>query len=127
MQALIYGAAVAGGGAIGAVLRFAVTGFFRHRMAWPAWSGTLIVNLLGCLLIGMLWPILEARGVREPVRLFIVTGCLGAFTTFSAFGFDFSELLDGRRWMLATVYVCGSVVVGLGLLRLGLVLGTKLQ
>ena len=127
MQALMIGIAVAGGGAVGALIRFIVTGLFRDRLAWPEWSGTLIVNMLGCLLIGLLWPILEARGVREPVRLFVITGCLGALTTFSAFGFELSVLLDGRRWVIAAAYAIGSVVIGLGLIRLGLSLGARLQ
>ena len=78
------------GGFMGALLRYSITGFFQ------GWSksvhfpyGTLVVNLLGCLLLGFLSQIAETRGIiSAEARSFLFVGLLGAFTTFSTFGND---------------------------------------
>jgi CrcB protein len=97
-----------------------------HRLSndWIFPLGTLAVNMLGCLLIGLLAQISEARGLfSSEARLFIFVGVLGGFTTFSSFGYETFQLLrDGQYWYAACNAVL-QVVIGLTLVWLGYVLG----
>ncbi len=103
---------VALGGALGAVLRFLAT------LVWPAPWGVLAVNVAGSLAIGVL-------AVRLPpaAALFLVTGVLGGFTTFSAFSLDTLRLIEGGRLGTAALYVGGSVGLSLLACWLGLWIG----
>ena len=99
--------AVAAGAAIGASARWGV-GEAMSADGFP-WA-TLIVNVLGCALIG--WCAMRLR--RGTVAwCFVVTGCLGGFTTASAFALDTRHLLDQGRTTVAVLYVVVSVVGGL--------------
>nr|WP_256476296.1 CrcB family protein [Siccirubricoccus soli] len=102
-------ALVALGGAIGSVLRYVVSvqGVLRFGTHFP-W-GTLAVNVIGSALIGAL----GALPLPQEARLFLITGCLGGFTTFSAFSLE-TELLAQRAPVLAAAYVGLSLVLGLG-------------
>mgnify|MGYP001260838410 CR=1 FL=1 len=99
---------VAAGGALGAVLRYAVSlaGLALFGAGFP-W-GTLVVNILGSLAIGAL----AAQGVGGHVRLLLVPGLLGGFTTFSAFSLEATFLWD-RSAPLAVLYVVLSVGLSL--------------
>lgn len=108
------------GGAIGAALRFHSTRWIGGLlgMSWPA--GTLAVNLIGGLAMGVLAGLLEKRGLAEGWRLFLGVGILGGFTTFSAFSLEMVDLIQQGRWMGSAAYaglsVAGSVLMlGLGL------------
>jgi CrcB protein len=107
---------VALGGALGSVLRWTASsrGWWRlsRDLAFP-WA-TLAVNLVGSLLIGFLLGLTLARfPVSVPARLFLVTGVLGGFTTFSAFSWEAIELVrSGQPWAAAG-YVAASVAGGL--------------
>ncbi len=79
------------------------------------------MNVLGCLVIGVLGGLVETRGLfTAEVRLFLFTGFLGGFTTFSAFGFETVFLLRRGDWSLAALYVVLSVIVGLAAVWIGL-------
>lgn len=118
--------AIAMGAAVGANLRYWIAVWATQRLgtAWP--YGTFIVNLLGCLLIGVLATLAATRmPLSEPLRLLLVTGLLGGFTTFSTFGYEGATLLVSGDWLGAGLYIGGSVaagllavVVGAGLVRL---------
>lgn len=98
---------VALGGAIGAVLRFlVVTGAGRFVPGWP--MGTLVVNVLGCFVMGMFLVTLGPR--NHPL---LMTGILGGFTTFSAFSLDALKLWEGGEPVQAAVYTGLSVVLSL--------------
>ncbi len=118
MQALLL---VMSGGAIGAALRHGVSLFAAHRLTASFPWGTWIVNLVGGLLVGLLLGIVIARGGGgETLRLFVGTGLLGGFTTFSAFSAETAFLiLNGQLW-LAALYVLSSVFGALALAFLGL-------
>jgi CrcB protein len=113
---LIQLALVALGGALGSVLRFLASGV-AHRLLpgllFPV--GTLTVNVIGSLLIGLLGGAAESRAFLVPeARVFLFTGLLGGFTTFSAFAFESLGLaLDAAWWRLA-LNVAAQLVLGLG-------------
>lgn len=116
--------AVAAGGALGALARWKVGQWallLAPQAKWP-WH-TLLVNLLGCLLIGGVMG-LAARtwGPAAALRLFLVTGLLGGFTTFSAFGMETLLLLRRGELALAGGYVAASVIGGVLAVWLGLLL-----
>lgn len=111
------------GGALGALARWAVAAALPHSPgAWP-WS-TLLVNLLGCLLIGILLAVLLARYPRSPwLRPFLAVGVLGGFTTYSTFAVDVVRLTGTGHQFLAVVYVLTSVLGGVFAVVVGLVAG----
>lgn len=102
-------ALVALGGALGSVARYLVS---VMGVAWLGagfpW-GTLAVNVLGSAAIG----VLGALPLPQEARLFLITGCIGGFTTFSAFSLE-TEILAQRAPWLAAGYVAASLVLGLG-------------
>lgn len=105
---------IAAGGAAGAVLRFVVAGWCQRLTDASFPLGTLIVNLLGCLLIGLLGALFAGPYlVREEYRIGLMVGILGAFTTFSTFGWEtFALANDGQRWV-AVMNVAATNVLGL--------------
>jgi fluoride exporter len=117
---------VALGGATGAAARFAVAQWMGARWGWTFPWGTFAVNVTGSLAIGVVMTLLLARGADPAYRLLLVTGFLGGYTTFSAFSFEAISLLESRRWDAASLYVIGSVVLGLLATALGLGLGRLL-
>lgn len=109
------------GGFLGSVFRFLLGGAVTRASGASAFPyGTMTVNVLGCLAIGMLAGLAESRSLLSPeARLFLMTGLLGGFTTFSAFAYESYFLGRQHAWspMLANILV--SVVVGLGAVWLG--------
>lgn len=112
---------VALGGAIGSVARFlCVLGVGRLTPpdAFP-W-GTLVVNVIGCLIIGFLGGVGAFKQLfAENARLFLFTGILGGFTTFSAFGLETYYLIRSSQWLLAAGNVCLQVMLGLAAVVVG--------
>ncbi|MGB9632146.1 MAG: fluoride efflux transporter CrcB [Chloroflexaceae bacterium] len=112
--------AIALGAALGANLRYGLSTWAAQRFgtAWP--YGTFLVNVLGCLVIGILLTLAATRlSLSEPLRLFLVTGLLGGFTTFSTFGYESFTLITRGDWLGAGLYIGGSVIVGLAAVFLG--------
>jgi CrcB protein len=111
---------VALGGSLGACARYGLSGLLipytlEEKFPWPTFS----VNVLGCLLAGVLFAFAEKSHVLTPnLRLFLFTGILGGFTTFSAFGLETFHLLRRGDYLIAGVYVLFSVLCGLGALFL---------
>ena len=109
---------VAVGGAMGAVARYGVGLLLGpssgHEPAGPVhfpWA-TLCVNVLGCAAIGALLGVGGAREwLTSPMRLLWVTGFLGAFTTFSTFGYETLRLVDRGQGGMALLYVAGSLLL----------------
>jgi fluoride exporter len=105
---------IAAGGAVGTLLRYLVSGWGQSLVGGWFPLGTLIVNVTGCLLIGVLGAYFAGpQLVREEYRMAVMIGALGAFTTFSTFGFEtFALARDGElRWALANLLLSN----GLGL------------
>ena len=113
------------GGFIGAVLRYKAGGFIFHHtkhMKFPV--GTFFINVLGCLLIGLLSGEIEKHHFFRPeVRLLLITGMLGGFTTFSAFGYETMFLMRRGDMVVAFSYIILSIFCGLAAIWLGIKLG----
>lgn len=113
------------GGFIGAVLRYAVSGWVHaisRDTSFP--SGTLTVNLIGCFLIGLLYYLAQSRGLFSPEwRLVLFIGVLGAFTTFSTFGNETLMLAQNAEHTLAIFNVALHVILGLLAVWAGQLLG----
>lgn len=113
------------GGFLGAAGRYGV-GLWMGVITSHHWfpGATLVVNVVGCLLIGALGRV---TGLTEYWRLFVITGILGALTTFSSFGFQSLELMRDRGARLASLNVVLHVVLGLGAVWVGYwVMGSRL-
>ena len=111
------------GGGVGAVLRFALALWVDARAGtWLPW-GTLAVNAAGCFGIGVVATLADEHALVSPgLRLFLVTGVLGGFTTFSAFGMETWQLVEDGRALAALLNALGSVAVGLAAVAVGVVL-----
>jgi fluoride exporter len=111
------------GGALGALARWALAAAMPHSPGgWP-WS-TLLVNLVGCLAIGVLLAVLLERFPdSRRLRPFLAVGVLGGFTTYSTFAVDVVELTGAGRAPLAVAYVLASVLGGVFAVVVGLTIG----
>ena len=109
------------GGGIGAVLRYGV-GRVAALSGHGAPLATLTVNIVGCFIMGLLAGWFSSRGASEPWRLFLLTGVLGGFTTFSAFGLDALTLWQRNATGQAAAYVAASVILSLAAVALGFML-----
>lgn len=117
--------AIALGGAIGASLRFAVSEWMLHLFGRAFPFGTLLVNILGSFVLGLLYGLLLSEQLApNPWRIFIGIGVLGAFTTFSTFSMDTVLLLQQGAWLKACANVLLNLVLCLTLAWLGLKLGS---
>jgi len=108
-------------GAVGTLTRYALQGVVQHRTGSGFPTGTLVVNLSGCLLLGFLGQLTLNRMVISPEwRIAMTIGFFGGYTTFSSFGWETAKMLEDGEWMHATVYVGASVVAGLLLTLAGI-------
>lgn len=109
------------GGFIGSVTRYLASGYVQQAsksIDFP--YGTLAVNLIGCFIIGFLSQLAESRGAfTNESRLFIFTGFLGGFTTFSSFGNETLNLARDSQMMNALANIGANVVIGLFAVWLG--------
>ena len=102
--------AVAAGGAIGALLRYGVSGLVGVTQVFP-WA-TLTINIAGSFAIGLVWGAFgSAEWFQQWGGALLVVGLLGGFTTFSAFSLETLNLLQNNRPLLALVYAGASVLV----------------
>jgi CrcB protein len=103
------------GGGVGSALRYGV-GRAALALVGPGFpAGTLAVNIVGCVLMGVLaeWLALRDTGVDMSTKLFLTTGVLGGFTTFSAFALDAAALWERGPTGLAALYVLSSVALSI--------------
>ncbi len=101
------------GSCLGGISRYLISLFIQNKFLSTFPYGTLSVNIIGCLLIGLVFGISEKTMIAVEWRMFLVTGLLGGFTTFSSFSNETVGLIrDGQYWP-AFMYVSFSVVIGL--------------
>lgn len=112
---------VALGGAVGATLRYLLSGLVSRYFETEFPVGTLGVNLLGCLAVGLLWEPLAHTALSPHARTFLLIGVLGAFTTFSTYGIESVNLMREGELRLALLNLFLSNVLGIALVLLGIV------
>ena len=118
--------AVALGGALGAVARY-VVGVVLPTAPGTFPTGTVAINVVGCLLMGVLVVLVTESGTAHPLwRPFLGVGVLGGFTTFSTFSVDGEQLLAGGHLALAAGALAGTAVAAVGAALLGLVATRRL-
>jgi CrcB protein len=124
MQQLL---AIAGGGAIGAIFRYGMSNGVYRLLGRDFPYGTLVVNVLGSLLMGLFFVILvERMAVSAEWRLAILVGLLGSFTTFSTFSIETLTLFDAGLPLKAVLNIVLSVVLCLTATWLGITIGRQL-
>lgn len=103
---------VMAGAAVGGLGRYLLYEAFRTRFPERFWYGTVIVNLTGCFLIGVVMTILNQRNANPNWRLLLVVGLLGGYTTFSSFAFETYGLITDGEFAKGLANVAVSVIAG---------------
>jgi len=118
---------LAAAGGAGTVARWLLSEAVHRAGAGPWPWGTLVVNAAGCLAFGVLWGVFETRAHLSPqLRLVLLTGFFGAFTTFSTFAFESGHLARQAQWAGALLNVAAHNLLGLALAAAGYALGRLL-
>ena len=116
MTGLLY---IAFGGAIGAMLRFGVINitykFLDINFPW----GTIFANLIGCFVIGLVWAILDVFEAPKNLKLFLITGLLGGFTTFSSFALENFNMFRAGEIKFVAANILISNIAGIFLVFVG--------
>lgn len=113
--------AVGSGGFLSALARYGLSGLVQRYAPLPTFPfGTLVVNLLGCIAIGVAGGLAESRQVLGPeARAFVLIGVLGGFTTFSTLGYETFAMLRDSDYLKAITNVGAHVILGLTFVWLG--------
>lgn len=120
--------AVAGGGAVGAVLRYYITLSGLSRTAHPFPTATFVINISGSFIVGFFLTLVTERMPINPhLRLAVAVGFVGAYTTFSTFEYETARLLEGRDFLYGFLYVVLSFAVGFGAVWAGIVLAREIK
>lgn len=115
---------IAVAGAAGSLARYGLGSVVQRAAGVGFPWGTTVVNILGCLMFGIIWSLAEHRiELGSSFRIFALVGFMGAFTTFSTFQFETAQLLRDSQWLMA----CGNLLlqnsVGLTAIVAGMALG----
>ena len=114
-------------GAIGTLARYGLQGVVQVRTGSAFPYGTLLVNLSGCFLLGLIGQFTMNRLViPADWRVAIAVGFFGGYTTFSSFGWETAKMLEDGEWLRAATYVAASVIAGLFLSVAGIHLANKI-
>jgi CrcB protein len=115
---------IAFAGAAGAVLRYLVDGLISNRAGGAFPWGTFVVNISGSLVLGFLFAMATTRlGPSPLVRSMVLTGFLGAYTTFSTLTLETARLLQNGAYVLAAFNSVGSLAVGMAAVFVGIFIG----
>lgn len=113
---------VALGGGLGSVIRFITNLIISKNMPGKLHFATLTVNILGCLLIGFLIGYLNKQSESENLKLLLVTGFCGGFTTFSTFGLENYSFIQSGNLTTSLLYMAFSIIVGILFVGFGIYL-----
>jgi CrcB protein len=116
------------GGGLGSAARYVVAVWAAERIGTSFPWGTLIVNVTGSFVIGLVATLADEAGSISPnTRAFLVAGILGGYTTFSAFSLETWRLLDASEWVRALLNILGSVALSGAAVILGVAAGRALS
>ncbi len=104
---------IGAGSFIGGILRYLLSQLIQAKTSGSFPWGTMAVNILGCFLIGLVFALANKGDLSNEWKLFLATGILGGFTTFSAFSNETVIMLRNAQYLAAGGYVSGSVLIGL--------------
>jgi len=114
-------------GAAGTLARYGLDGLIQQRVGVRFPAGILAINLIGCLLLGLIGQFsLNHISIPPDWRIGLTVGLMGGFTTFSTFGWDTVRMLNDGEWLKALVYVCASVIGGIICMIGGMRIGNAL-
>ena len=120
--------AVAAGGAVGAMLRYYLTLSGLSRVVQPFPLATFVINITGSFIIGFFLTLATERITISPhIRLAVAVGFVGAYTTFSTFEYETAQLLEGKDFVYAFLYVILSFAVGFGAVWGGIILARQVE
>jgi CrcB protein len=120
-------AMIALGGALGAITRYQVTAVVQARMPAGFPWGTFVVNVTGCLAMGIVMTVMSERmSIHPSWRFLIPIGFIGAYTTFSAVEFDTFQAVNGGAVLAGAANAIGSMIVGYAALWVGVIVGRAL-
>ena len=111
-------------GGIGVLARYGL-GALVHRWYGGHFPlGTFVINVLGCLIFGFFWSLAEERMViSAETRVILLTGFMGAFTTFSTYAFETTGLIRDGQWMMVAGNIVGQTILGLVAILGGMAVG----
>lgn len=114
-------------GACGTVSRFAICELASKTRVAHLPLGTFTVNILGSFLFGLIYVLAQRKiSVSSEMRLILLVGFMGAFTTFSTFAFETARMLKSSQWLLACGNVLGQTLLGIAALGLGALVGRSI-
>ena len=124
IQSVLY---VALGGALGSAARFVVSRLVQEHVSTPFPLPTMAVNIVGCLLIGLVYGFAARHeGLGDGMKLFLTDGFCGGFTTFSTFCNEGLALMRGDQFVLAALYASASLFIGLLAVQAGTIMGKSI-
>ncbi|MEM7548722.1 MAG: fluoride efflux transporter CrcB [Bacteroidota bacterium] len=107
------------GGFLGTSARYLVYQFVQKHFTLPVFTGTLLVNIIGSLIIGIVFGLSFKSAISTETKIFLATGFCGGFTTFSAFAFENLTLFRDGSYLLLALYILGSLIIGVLMAYLG--------
>jgi CrcB protein len=111
-------------GALGSLARYGLAGVVQRAFDGGFPFGTLAVNVLGCMLFGVVWTLAEERLVISgETRFVLLVGFMGAFTTFSSYAFETGAMLRDAEWSIAIANIVAQNVLGITSFFVGVALG----
>ncbi len=124
MQKVLF---IALGGALGTLSRYGLAGLVQRLAGGSFPLGTFFVNMLGTFLFGLVFGFLETRlPLNAEARMILLTGFMGAFTTYSTFMYESHSILRHEQWGALLLYLGGQIFIGLVLMHTGLHLARKI-
>lgn len=113
-------------GAAGTLARYG-TYVAAQKSPWASLPiATLTVNVVGSFLFGLIWPLAEAGRLSPQTRLLVLTGFMGAFTTFSTFAFESGQMLRESHWTTAAGNILANNILGIGAFLLGFAIAERI-
>lgn len=114
-------------GTLGTFARYWLTGMIQRHISTEFPIGTAAINIIGCFLFGLAWAFMENRlSISSQMRTVIFIGFFGAFTTFSSFTFETSQLLDESQWLWASSNILLQNSIGIIGMIIGMAIGKSL-